>query len=170
MGEIGRTGPVASPGSPGSLTAKRTSVWRSRYDIGAAGRTVTVWDGAVWRGDSSFELDRRRYEVRGNVWRTRFDLVVGDGARVASADRTQRRRWTVEADGVTYHFERPSVWRQEQELRAPGGGRVGGVRRTSFWRGDAVADLPGLPLPVQIFVVGIVLTRWDWQTTVAAAS
>ncbi|MDX6366615.1 MAG: hypothetical protein QOK30_1691 [Nocardioidaceae bacterium] len=30
-----------------------------------------------------------------------------------------------------------------------------------MWRTDDVADLPGLPLPVQIFVLAVVLTVWN---------
>ena len=58
-------------------------------------------------------------------------------------------------------------WRQEEELRAEGRA-VGSVRRTSIWRGDAVADLPGVPLPVEVFVLAVVLTTWDSAAAVAA--
>jgi len=47
---------------------------------------------------------------------------------------------------------------------------VGSVRRTSFWRGDVAADLPGLPLPVQIFVVGVVITMWEQQAAASGGS
>ncbi len=42
------------------------------------------------------------------------------------------------------------------------------MRRTSAWRGDVAADLPGLPLPVQVFVLGVVITMWDAQAAAAA--
>jgi hypothetical protein len=32
------------------------------------------------------------------------------------------------------------------------------VHRTSFWRGDVLADLPGLSVPAQLFVLTVVLT------------
>ncbi|GAA4413255.1 hypothetical protein GCM10023168_35970 [Fodinibacter luteus] len=41
------------------------------------------------------------------------------------------------------------------------GRRVGSVKRTSVLRGDAEADLPGLPMPVQLFALVLVLTMWD---------
>jgi hypothetical protein len=47
---------------------------------------------------------------------------------------------------------------------------VGSVRRTSFWRREIVADLPGLPLPVQIFVLGVVITMWDAQAAAASSA
>ena len=40
----------------------------------------------------------------------------------------------------------------------------------SRWRRDAVADLPDLPLAVQVFVVVVVLTMWDAQATAAATA
>jgi hypothetical protein len=96
-------------------------------------------------------------------------MVDADGTPVASAERVGRKRWTVEAAGQTYHFQRASMWSDEQELLA-GGVRVGSVRKTSFWRGDATAELPGLPLPVQVFVVGVVITMWNAKAAAAGAA
>ena len=86
---------------------------------------------------------------------------------VATADRVGRKRWTVEASGRTYRFQRVSWWRSE-ELLVADGRPVGSVRRVSRWRGDAVADLPDLSLPLQVFVVVVVLTMWDAQAAAAA--
>ena len=61
---------------------------------------------------------------------------------------------------MTYRFRRASPWRQEEELHTAGV-RVGSVRRTGIWSSDAVADLPGLPPAVAVFVVSVVLTKWD---------
>ncbi len=86
---------------------------------------------------------------------------------VATADRVGRKRWTVEASGRTYRFQRVSWWRSE-ELLVADGRPVGSVRRVSRWRSDAVADLPDLPLPLQVFVVVVVMTMWDAQAAAAA--
>jgi hypothetical protein len=150
------------------LTARKPSIWRRRYDILVDGRVIASWDGAFWKSGGAVELEGRHYQVRGNVWGNRFSMVDAAGAQVASADRVGRKRWTVEAAGQTYAFQRASVWSSEQELHA-GGVRVGSVKQTSFWRGDVAADLPGLPLPVQLFVLGVVITMWDAQAAAAAA-
>ncbi|MGI5213968.1 hypothetical protein [Plantactinospora sp. CA-290183] len=144
------------------LVARKTSFWRSRYEISVDGRTVATWDSSVWKSGGSFALDGGHYRVRGNAWGNRFGMVDADGVTVASADRVGRKRWTVEAGGRTYDFQRASLWSDEQELHT-GGRRVGSVRRTSVWRGDIAAELPGLPLPVQIFVLGVVITMWNQQ-------
>lgn len=144
------------------MEARKVSVWKDRYAISADGRQVAVWDGSLWTAGGRFELDGRRYEVRSNLWGSRYGMVGHDGAPFAAANRVVRKRWTVEAGGRTYEFQRASLWREEQELRSDGR-RVGSVKRTSIWRGDAVADLPGVPLPVQIFVLAVVLTMWDWN-------
>jgi hypothetical protein len=44
-----------------------------------------------------FELDGRRYEVRGHAMGGRFDLIRPDGEPVAAALRVGRKRWTVQA-------------------------------------------------------------------------
>lgn len=143
------------------LEATKTSLWQNRYAIGADGRQLAVWDGSLWTAGGTFELDGRRYKVRGNMWGSTYGMVDQAGAPVAKANRVGRKRWTVEAGGRTYTFQRASLWRDEQELRSADGRRLGSVRRTSLWRGDAVADLPSLPLPVQIFVLAVVLTMWN---------
>ncbi|GGK39141.1 hypothetical protein GCM10010124_34960 [Pilimelia terevasa] len=154
------------------LTARKASFWRSRYEVLADGRVAAVWDGAFWRSGGRFSLDGRDYEVRGNVWGTRFtltDATDGSGADVAlaTAERVGRRRWTVEAGGRTYRFRRASMWRDVQELYDDSGA-VGTVRRVSMWRGDVAADLPGLPPAVRMFVLGVVITMWEAQAASGA--
>lgn len=169
------------------LQAKKISWWRSHYAITADGQLVTSWEQSAWRSRGSFELDGTRYEVRGNLWGNRYELVTGataagdaagnvtpgdvtpgDVAVVASANRVGRKRWTVEAQGQTYEFRRASIWRYEEELHCDGR-PVGSVRRSSWWRSDVHADLPGLPRPVQIFVLVVVLMKWEQQDSAAAS-
>jgi hypothetical protein len=150
------------------LRATKTSLRRSRYSIDVDGRLVTVWDSAFWTTGGRFELERLRYTVRANMWGSKYAMVGEDGAPVATADHVGRKRWTVEAGNHRYEFQRASIWRREQELRS-GGERVGSVRRPSLWRNDVVADLPGLPLPVQIFALAVILTGWDRSNASASA-
>lgn len=150
------------------IEARKASVWKNRYDIIADGRQLATWDGSSWKAGGTVELDGRRYEVRANMWGSKYGMVDEDGTRIASADRVGRKNWTVEADGRTYEFRRASLWRQEEELHSEGR-RVGSVKRNSIWRGDAVADLPGLPLSVEVFVLAVVLTKWDSDSAAATA-
>lgn len=150
------------------LEARRVSLWRSRYELVADGRPLATWDGRVWRNGGSFDLAGRHYEVTANVFGTRFELTDQVGMPVATAQRVGRRRWTVEAGGRTYRFQRASWWRSDQSLVVDGR-TVGSVRRTRRWRGGAVADLPDLPLPLQVFVVAVVLTMWEAQAAAAGA-
>jgi len=124
------------------------------------GRPLTSFDRSTWRTGGRFELDGRRYELRSNLWASTYALVADDGSPVATAKRVGRKEWTVEAGSTTHTFRRVSAWRHEEELHV-GGQRVGSVRRTSVWGGDAVADLPGLPPVVAVFVLAVLLTSWD---------
>jgi hypothetical protein len=94
-------------------------------------------------------------------------MADSTGTVVATAARVGRRNWTVTANGHTYQFRRPSYWRHEERL-VVGDRAVGTVRRTSMWRSDVEADLPGLPVPMQIFTVAVVLTRWNSEDASAA--
>lgn len=151
------------------LKARKISAWRGRYDLTLDGQALAHWDGRVWRSGGTLDLAGRRYDVSSNVWGTRFEMTDQVGVVVARAGRVGRRQWTVEADGRSYQFRRVSWWRAEEALIADGR-KVGSVRRPSVWRSDAEADLPGLSLPVQVFVLVVVLTMWDAQAASAAAA
>jgi hypothetical protein len=150
------------------LNAEKTSIWSSRYDISDSGRQIARWEPSWWRSGGAFELDGQRYEVRSTTWGSRFELLGPHGAVLASAERVGRKRWTLRAGDRSYQFRRASMWRSDQELLLddlP----VGSIRRTSAWRSSAVADLPGLPLPVQVFVLCVVLALWARAATTTGA-
>lgn len=150
------------------LRATKISLWKNRYEIAADESLLAIWEKSMWKAGGSFELDGRRYEVRSNLWGNKYGMVTEDGTVVASAGRVGRKRWTVEADGRTYEFQRASIWRREEELHSEGH-RVGSIKRISVWRSDTVADLPGVPVSVQIFMLAVVLTKWDEESAAAGA-
>jgi hypothetical protein len=150
------------------VEAKKVSAWRNRYRVSEHGRVITTWDSAIWKSGGSFDLDQNHFSVRGNAWGTRYTLLDADGAVAATATGVGRKRWSVEAAGRTYDFQRTSMWTGEQELRV-GGTRAGSVKKSGVWRHDIVADLPGLPLHVQVFVLGVIISMWEAQAAAAAA-
>lgn len=153
------------------LQARKISIWKGDYEITVDGKPVTTWTSRTWKTGGSFDLDGRRYEVGGGVWGSRYGMATKDGQRVASADRVGRKRWSVSgADGHTYEFTRGSFWGGDQLLLDDAGREVGAVRRIGRWRGDTEADLPGLPLPLQVFVLVVVLTLWEVQASAAVTS
>jgi hypothetical protein len=151
------------------LTAEKPSLWHSRYDIGVDGRHIARWEPSWWKSGGVFELGGQRYQVRGNAARSRFELIGPAGQPLASAQAVGRKRWTVQAGERSYQFRRISIWRNDQELLL-GDLAVGSIRRSSLWRGSAVADLPGMPEPIQVFVFCVVLAMWDAQAASAAAA
>lgn len=142
------------------MQAHRRSVWRNDYDITADGRPLAVFDGSLWRGGGALVVDGRRYQVRSSMWATSCTLVDDAGELVASARRIGRKDWSIEAAGATHAFRRSSVWSLEQE-HVVQGLPVGTIRRTSAWRGEAVADLPLLSPLVALFAITVVLITWD---------
>lgn len=151
------------------LQARRVGFFRSDYEITVDGRLVTRWASRTWRTGGTFELDGARYEVGANFLGSRYVMADEHGKHIAAADRVGRKQWTVTAGDTVYEFSRDSAWRRDQAL-IRGGVVVGSVRRPSAWRSDAEADLPGLPLAVQLFVLVVVLTMWEAQDSSAAAS
>ncbi|GLZ34138.1 hypothetical protein Lesp02_63250 [Lentzea sp. NBRC 105346] len=143
-------------------------MWRSQYELSSDGTRIATWHDRLWRNGGTLELEGRRYEVKSNLFATRYEMTDEAGEVVAVADRIGRKRWTVESNGQLYRFRRASWWRHEEQL-LEGDQPIGSVKRVSAWRSDAVADLPGLPLPLQVFVFTIVLTAWDAQAAAASS-
>lgn len=136
------------------LTAERTGFWNAKYTLAQDGVPVTTWEPGWWTSGGGFELHGRTYSVRSNAWGGRYTMLDDSGAVAAEAERVGRRDWTVLAAGRTYTFRRPSVWSSDQHL-VDGERTVGVIKRTSAWTTNLSADLPGLSLPVQVFVLGV---------------
>ncbi|BCJ47182.1 hypothetical protein GCM10010168_72290 [Actinoplanes ianthinogenes] len=137
-------------------------MWRGRYEIASDGRAVTVWDPSWWRTGGDFAVDGQQFQVRANGWGTKYRMTDQTGQEVALVERAGRKYWRVLAGGRTYEFRRASFFGDRQEMLV-GGAPAGSVHRTSAWTGDIEADLPGLSLPLQIFVVGVQIAIWQAQ-------
>ena len=144
-------------------------MWRGRYEMESDGQPVAEWDPSWWRSGGDFEIDGQRFQVRSNGWGTKYRMLDAMGNEVALVERAGRKHWSVSADGRVYEFRRASVWGNRQEL-VTDGVVTGSMRRVSAWSGGVEADLPGLPLPLQIFVVGVQLALWQAQQTAAASA
>lgn len=150
------------------LTARPASSWRNIYEVAVDGRPLTTWNASFWKQGGTFTLDGRDYQVRGSTWGTRSTMLDELGGELAVAERVGRKNWTVTYTGQTFHFRRHSLWSQQQDLYL-GEQAVGHARRPSAWRRDVEVDLPGMPLPAQVFVLGVVIVMWDAQTVAATA-
>lgn len=150
------------------LLARKTGLFKAHYEITLDGRQITVWEKSAWRSGGAFKLDGHRYEVRVNIWGSKYTLVRDD-ATMATAERVGRRRWTIDAGGHLYAFQGASMWRSEESFLRDGQ-PVGVIKRLSMWRSDAVADLPGVPLPVQVFALVVTLAKWDNAAAASASA
>ena len=151
------------------LRAEKDGVFKKSFRISADGREITTFDPNWWRAGGTFELDGHVYTVRGNMWGGKYGMVDERDTPIAAAAKVGRRQWTVEADGRVYRFRRTSFWTSEQAL-IQDDREVGRISKTSMWKLGAVAELPGLSLPLQVFVVAVVLTKWQQEQAAAANS
>lgn len=152
------------------LHARRSDGLRNHYDISADGTDLTTWNSRMWRKGGSFELAGKHFDVGGNLWGRTYGMATADGAEVATADRVGRRSWNVRVGKRSYDFRRGSFWRGDQVLLDATGTEIGSVRKIGIWGREAEADLPGLPLPVQVFAFAVVLSMWESQRQAAAAA
>lgn len=151
------------------LRADKDGVFSKTYRITEDGRDVTTFESRWWTSGGSFRLDGHTYRIRANMWGGRYGMADENQARVASAEKVGRKNWTVTSPEGAYRFRRASIWRQDQVLLHEDR-EIGEVRRASRWKGGAVAELPGLSLALQVFVVAVVLTMWEQQAAAAASS
>lgn len=151
------------------LRADKNGIFSKTYRITADGRDVTLFESSWWRTGGTFTLDGHDYTIRANMWGSRYGMADENDDKVASAQGVGRKHWTVESGDETHRFQRASLLRSAQLLLRDGQ-EVGAVERASMWKGGATAELPGLSLPVQVFVVAVVLTMWEQQASAAAAS
>ena len=132
------------------IEARRTSLRASRYDIAVDGAGVATWSGSAWRPGGTMERDgaTRCGATCGGAWsRWLTGAARGSRRRITSAAGAGPSRPTGSPTGSG------GCHRGVRRRRHTAGIRVGSVRRASVWRGDAVADLPGLPLAVAVFVL-----------------
>ena len=141
------------------LEAHRVSSFRSRrWEIREDGAPLVVLEKKGWRSGVSYTLDGTVYDVT-VTWTGGQYTLCSDDAELARAHRVGRKRWAVTTPEGEFHFRRRSIWRSDQEwVRSPDAPTaLGGVRRSGTWRGDAEADLPGMPTPLAVFVLTVVL-------------
>lgn len=150
------------------LTAENVSMWRGRYQIAEDGRPITMWDPSWWHTGGDFEIDGHRFTVRANGWGSKYRMYDEADNEIALVEKAGRKHWSVQADGRAYEFRRASFWGNEQELLV-GGVRAGSLRRKSAWSGNIEADLPGMPQPIQVFVIGVQISLWKAQSAAAAS-
>ena len=153
------------------LEAHRVSSLRSRWEVREDGAPLLVLEAKGWRSSVRYTLDGVAYEVQSTWTGTTYTLTDGEGAELAKAERIGRKHWSITTGDEELHFRRRSIWKADQEwVSDPDSTEPRGtIRRTGTWRGDAEADLPGMPTPVAVFTLAVVLLMWE-QAAAAAAT
>ena len=141
------------------LYARRRGVRGPSYRIVADGRRLTTWTPLVKGAGGRFHLDGVDYLVDAGGTAPQAGLSTADGTPLAVAEGLGGTPWTVRTAHAVHTFQRAPHGGPEQLLVA-GGRPVGLVRRAGRRGRDAEAQLPGLPAPVAVFVLAVVITMW----------
>jgi hypothetical protein len=154
-------GGVSSPGwcPMRMLQAKRTKLPAQEYELTQDGRALTAFSLKRGRIGARFDLDGAGYRIRSHRFSGVYELLDDDGSVVAATDRVSRR-WSLHVSGRAWHFRRTAMAGREFSMIGERGERSGSVRRTGVGNSGAAADLPGVELNLQIFVLIVVLLRW----------
>jgi hypothetical protein len=149
------------------LEIKRISTWKRGYSVSSRGRSLATWKPTGWGMSGTLTLDRREHHIKASAWGTRFTLLGRDETVIATATGVGRKRWRLQTSTQVYDFQRASIWRSEISLLL-NGRPIGHIKRTSAWRGDAVADLPDVPQLIAVFAAIVTVTNWDAAAAAAA--
>jgi hypothetical protein len=143
------------------------------------------WDYAVMSGDRTVAV------LELSSWRERAEIVIGDvthrafrehpmsgdfviesgGRELARATKPSAFRDTmiVHHGGRDYTLRKPSIWRRPFVL-LDGERQIGAISPESAWTRRATADVPSdWPVPVQAFVIWLVIILWRREAQSAAA-
>jgi hypothetical protein len=133
------------------------------------GGHVALWEPRMFRGGGSLTVEGHLYQLKSGGFGTRLTMSDAAGGVVAAAERLGRSKWSITAGTQTYSFAKRSIWSADEEVFL-NGRKVGMITRASSWKGDANATLPGVPMPVQVFAVVAVLTKWAQDSSASAGS
>jgi hypothetical protein len=141
------------------LFARRRGAPRLHYRIAKDGKALTTWTPLYKGSGGGFVLDGIEYLVVGMEAGASAVLGLVDGPPVAVAEGLGRTPWTVRTHDSAFTFDRTLDRWTEQQLVVRGRS-VGAVRQAGRSRRHAEADLPGVPDPVAVFVMALVLDMW----------
>jgi hypothetical protein len=141
-----------------------------RYTLTRAGVEIGQIDCGGVRQPASLIVDGASYNpVREGVLRTKFHLDAGTGgARIADIEPAGAsfRRFSVHANGKTYTLKAAS-WLGWAFALIDGDAEVGRIARTGFFSTRSKAEFSDdLPLPIQAFLIWLVLITWRRQVVV----
>lgn len=141
------------------LFARHRVAPRLHYRIAKDGTPLTTWTPQHKISGGAFALDGIEYRIDAIGERSGAVLDVVDGPSVALAEGLGRVPWTVRTHDATFTFDRTLDRWTEQQLIVRGRS-VGAVRQAGRSGQHAEAELPGVPDPVAVFVLAIMLDRW----------
>jgi hypothetical protein len=153
------------------LTVRALGAFKNGFDLvdDEAG-SVGGFRGSAWREHGDIVVGRERLGFRRHGGR-RFTLESPSGV-LATAVKPSRwsGRWEITLGDRTYELAKRSLMSRTVEVR--GRGQVlGEVRPKGVFGGNAAVELPAeLPVPVQVFVIAVVLTLWRRDETAGASA
>jgi hypothetical protein len=134
-------------------------------------RTVAALDLASYRERGEIVIG----DVTYRVFRERAmggDFIIEAGGReLARATKPSAFRDTmiVHHGGADYTLRKPSVWRRAFVVM-DGERQIGSIAPESAWTRRATADVPAdWPVPIQAFVIWLVIILWKRDAQSAAA-
>jgi hypothetical protein len=141
------------------------------FDVVSGDRTLATLDLSCWREKADVLIE----DVTHRVFRERAmsgDFVLERGDQVlarATKPSAFRNAFAVSYNGKTYSLRRPSAWRRAFVLLDEER-QIGSVTPNSAWTWQATADLPrDWPMPIQAFVIWLVIILWKRDAESAAA-
>jgi len=141
------------------------------YTVKSGDRTVAVLDCASWRVRGEIVIGDVTHRVFREGAMSGDFIIEAGGRELARATKPSAFRDTIVVHYGRRHFtlRKPSLWRRGFALM-DGERQIGAISPESAWTRRATADLPpDVPVPIQAFVVWLVILLWKRDAQSSAA-
>jgi hypothetical protein len=155
-----------------TMTMAPTRWYSCDYRVTNGDRTLASLNLSSWRERAEIRIGDLTHRVfRERAMSGDFVLEVG-GQILARATKPSAFRDTmiIHSGGREYTLRKPSVWRRVFVLM-DGDRQIGSIAPDSAWTRRATADLPAdWPMPINAFVIWLVIILWKRDSNSVAAA
>jgi hypothetical protein len=133
------------------------------YTVTDAGRTLASLERSRYGEKGAFAVDGVQYEINREGLLGDFVLESGAAAIARATEPSLFRRTFVISHGSREFTLRAQSPILRTFLVEEGGKRIGSIAPEGVFTRKAAVDLPGLPLPVTLFLVWLTVLFWRRQ-------
>ncbi|NKB31490.1 MAG: hypothetical protein GKR91_00110 [Pseudomonadales bacterium] len=147
------------------------SIFSRDFEILENSKKIADIDMSAWRERAEVLIDNTTYNIKKEGFLNPTFSLVHNGKTLVTASREMmlRRQFVIDIAGARYYLKNKN-WLARAMILTNDISRVGLIKPRNFFGRGAKVDLPGeIELPVQVFIVWLVLLLWKRDSNAAAS-